>query len=118
MNKIYVCSPVRGDQNDPHVIEENLARAVMYCRVVYNEGQLPICPQIYLEAATGLNEAKDPSCRPAALKLGLEMLFLCDQIWVFGRRFGQCSDGMNKEIELARKRGMPVVYRTDYLPKL
>ena len=118
MKKIYVCSPVRGDQSNLRVIEENLARAVMYSQYVYKHGHLPICPQIYLENATGLNEAKDPRCREQVLKLGVEMLVMCDGLWVFGRRFGEESEGMKRELEVARNKGIQVRYREEFLPKL
>jgi hypothetical protein len=116
MKKVYVCSPVRGDQNDPTVIRQNLARAVLYSRTVYKSGCLPICSQIYLERATGLNEVKNPSCREEALIIGLELLTLCNELWVFGRREGEESEGMKNEIKQANRLALPVVYRTEYLP--
>jgi len=118
LKRVYVCSPVKGDQDNPHVIEENLARAVLYSQLVYKQGHLPICPQIYLENAAGLNESKNPTDRYEALKLGLELLIICDEVWVFGKRIGLESAGMKKEIEIARERMMPVHYRPEYLPKL
>ena len=119
MKKIYVFSPVRGDQNNPLEIKNNIARAVMYSRFVYSQGHLPICPHIYLENATGLkSEAENPDNRRELLDLGLEMLTLCDELWVFGRRFGDESSGMRKEVVKALEKGMHVEYRNEFLPKL
>jgi len=117
LRKVYVCSPVKGDQNDPMIIRENIHRATLYARDVYCYGFLPICPHIYLESATGLNEADRPEDREDAIRLGLELLTLCDQVWVYGRRCGQESKEMKNEIKEGLKRHMPILYRDIYSPK-
>jgi len=115
MKKIYICAPVKGDQNSPEVIKCNLALASFYSKFVYEQGHFPMCPHIYIEAISGLNEGKNPSDREKALELGLEMLLMCDELWVFGRRLGNESFGMKKEIEIAHNKMMPVRYRSEYL---
>ena len=115
LKKVYVCSPVRGDQRDTMTIKDNIARAVLYSRYVYNKGYLPICPHIYLGIATGLNESDNSGHRLPALRLGLEMLLLSDELWVFGRREGDESEGMKREIEESTKRKIPVKYRKEFL---
>jgi len=118
IERVYVCSPVRGDQNDNMIIRDNINRAVLYSRDVYANGFLPICPHIYLENATELNEANDPRDRIIAVRFGLELLTICQRLWVYGRRRGEESTGMKNEINLARERNIPVTYRDIYAPKL
>ena len=108
IKRVYVCSPVKGDQDDPMIIKDNLARAVLYSKYVYDKGYFPMCPHVYIENATGLNEADNPADRKGAIRLGLEMLLLSDELWVFGCKEGEESSGMKKEIEEAKKRNMPI----------
>ena len=115
MKKVYICSPVKGDQDDPMIMRDNIARAALYSETVFRLGYLPICVHVYLEAATGLNEANSPGDRDAAIRLGLEMLVLCDELWVFGVKPGKESRGMKNEIKEAEKRGIKVIYRNEYL---
>ena len=110
IKRVYVCSPVKGDQNSVLVIRDNLARAVLYSRYVFNRGYFPMCPQVYIENATGLNEGVCPDDRAAAIRLGLEMLFLSDEMWIFGRKEGEESQGMKREIKEAIKRNIPICY--------
>jgi len=116
MKKIYICSPVRGDSNDPRLLKDNLARAALYSRYVYSQGNFPICSQVYLENATGLNESLNSADRPKLLELGLEMLLMSDELWVFGRREGEESSGMKGEIAKAKELGLPIHYSPAYLP--
>ena len=118
IERVYVCSPVKGDQDDPMVIKDNISRAVLYSRDVYHNGFLPICPHIYLEDATELNESNNPGDREIAIRLGLELLTACQRLWVYGRRRGEESTGMKDEIEFARKMNIPVTYRDIYAPKI
>ena len=53
----------------------------------------------------------DQDCRELGQLLGLMWLQDCDELWVIGRRI---SDGMKKEIEMAKKLDIPVRY---YMPK-
>ena len=42
MNKVYICSPLRGDY------DANIAAARTYCREAVEAGHLPVAPHIYL----------------------------------------------------------------------
>jgi len=112
MKKVYICCPVKGDQGDPDEIRNNIARSSIYSRWVYKQGFFPVCAPLYLENATGLEEETN---REELLNLGIEMLLISDEIWVFGREEGSESSGMKKEIELARTHGRPVRYITQEL---
>jgi len=117
IKRIYVCSPVKGDQNNPIVIRENIQRATLYSRDVASYGFFPICSHIYLGDALELNEADRPEDRIKAIRLGLELVTISDELWVYGRRCGKESTGMKGEIQLAFDRKMPVRYREIYSDK-
>ena len=116
MKKIYICSPVRGDENNPAHLKQNLARAAVYAQFVFHKGYFPICSQVYLDRVTGWSEVDHPEKRDKLLELGIEMLLMSDELWVFGREPGRESSGMKAEIKKANELRMPVVYRAEYLP--
>lgn len=99
MKCVYVCSPMHGD------IIRNRKRAKEYSKYVYKSGCIPIAVQFYLENATGLSEAKGD--RKELLRLGKEMLNICDELWYFG---DYISEGMKGEIELAKELGIKIRY--------
>ena len=100
MKIVYVCSPLRGD------IEVNIRNAREYCRKTVAMGFIPIAPHtIYTEYL----DDREPAQRRQGLLIGLELLQKCDELWAFGT---VTSEGMDKEIELAREYGIPV-YRID-----
>lgn len=88
MKKIYVCSPLAGD------IEGNIKRAIEFSKFVTRQGCLPITPHIY---CTQFLDDTVPEERLKGLEMGIELLKVCDELWVFGSRI---SNGMEKEIEL------------------
>lgn len=98
MKLIYVCSPLRGD------VEGNVEKAKGYCKKVIEEGHIPIAPHV---AYQGILNDDIPKERRKALKIGLEILKKCDEVWVFGHFI---SEGMKGEVEAARQIGMPVRY--------
>ena len=98
MKKIYICSPFRGN------VAENIEKALHYCRKVALAGDMPIAPHLYFTQF--LDNAK-PDERNIGLKFGLELVKLCDKVYVYG----EPSEGMQAEIELAEKLGIEVVHR-------
>ena len=50
--------------------------------------------------------------RETGMKGTLELLSRSDEVWVYGEKI---SEGMKKEIELAQRLGIPVVYKSDGL---
>jgi len=48
---------------------------------------------------------EDPDERDLGIRLGLEQLVMCDELWVFGE---EISQGMSKEISFAEERGIPI----------
>lgn len=95
--RIYVCSPYRGDE------ERNVRRAQTFCKDIVQRGHLPIAPHVYF---TQFMSDDTPGERDAALSMGIEILALCDEVWVFGNRI---SAGMRGEIEAAQELGIPIM---------
>lgn len=108
---IYICSPCRGDY------EKNITKAQEYCREAIQTfpDVLPIAPHVYFTQF--LNDTI-PHERDAGMALGIELLELCDELWVYG---AQISAGMAHEIQYAKENGIPVrnaaeVFTTDEKP--
>lgn len=101
MKLIYVCSPYRGN------MELNTARARRYCRFVYTEGAIPLAPHLH---NTQFLDESLPDEREAGLKLGLQLLRHCDELWLFGDLL---SEGMEAELYEAQRLKMTIKYYTD-----
>jgi hypothetical protein len=87
MKKVFVCSPLRGEY------EKNFKKAVGYSRKIALGGKIPITPHIYF---TQFLNDKSKKERDLGIKMGCELLKLCDEIAVFGKP----TSGMKKEINL------------------
>jgi len=98
MKKIYICSPLAGD------VAGNIERARGYCRAAADSGVLPLAPHIY--CIQFLDDAI-PDERELGMEMGLELLGLCDEVWVHGSTI---STGMAWEIALAGELGIPIIY--------
>ena len=87
MKKVYICSPLRGD------IEGNIERAKSYCKQAITEGCFPIAPHIYF---TQFMDDTIPRERELAMTMGIELLDMCDELWIYGDTI---SEGMRAEID-------------------
>ena len=96
--KVFICSPYKGN------VEKNTARARVYCRFAFDSGFVPVAPHLYFPQFLDDNDKDE---RAAGCKYGLEQLWQCRELWVFGERI---SDGMRAEIELAKDLKIPVRY--------
>lgn len=93
---VYVCSPYAGD------VEENIRKACAYCRYVTDQGYIPLAPHLYLPQF--LDEETE---RELALFMDIALLSRCAELWVFGDII---SEGMEKEIQYAQRKGKPIRY--------
>jgi len=94
MKRIYICHPYGADP----VL--NASICVALARAIVDEGHQPIVPQIYLSQLID-----DETERDLALRLGLDLVTLCDELRVYG---DVISSGMAPEIALAEKSNIPV----------
>lgn len=101
---IYICSPLRGD------IEKNIQKAQGYCReaVEFWPDVIPIAPHVY---CTQFLDDTIPQEREAGMELGIALLDMCDELWVYG--IDNPSEGMKKEIDYAKEHGIPVKSAAD-----
>ena len=99
MEKIYVCSKLRGD------FINNQQKAKEYCRKIILDGNLPIAPHIYF---TQFMDDDKNNERTLALNFNKELIKFCDQVWVFG---SDISSGMLFEINFANSLNKKVVYK-------
>jgi hypothetical protein len=98
---VYICSPLRG------AIEENNKKAHRYCEYAAGCDVIPLAPHTIFTAL----QDTIPEQRAQGLKMGLELLKRCDEIWVCG---DEISQGMQGEIDLATKLHIPTIYVLDH----
>lgn len=96
--RVYICSPYKGN------VDKNTAQARIYCRFAFEEGFVPIAPHLYYPQFL---DDDDKGERAAGLRYGLEAMWQCREVWVFGRMI---SEGMGAEIELASDLKIPIKY--------
>jgi hypothetical protein len=94
--RIYICSPYRGDT------EANVTNALRYCRFAVSQGKFPIAPHCYLPQFMDDN---DPAEREQALKFGINFLYDCRELWIFGTNI---TAGMKREILAAKHRNIRI----------
>ena len=108
---VYICSPYRGIVNssvekavDNHVencVDNNINNARAYCSLAASQGCIPFAPHLLF---TQFLDDSLTDERLMGMYMGAEMLCLCDELWYFG----EPSEGMTAEIELAQRIGIPV----------
>ena len=106
MKLIFISSPYRGDT------EGNTLKARRYCLFAYQSGVVPLAPHLH---NTQFLDEDIPEERTEGLKLGLELLKKCDEVWMFGERF---SEGMLAELDTAINLKKPVRYFNDKCEKI
>ena len=95
--KIFICSPFRGDE------EGNSVKAAGYCRRAYEEGHLPIAPHLLFPQFLNEDSLKE---RADGIAMGLELLFGCDEMWVFGEATGAWSRKSDLQWSMASTSGL------------
>ena len=97
--RVYVCHPLAGD------IAGNIARVRDIARrIALEEDVLPVAPHVYLSFLNDLV----PEERALAIAFCLDLVALCDEVRVYGRRRGDESQGMRGEVVLAQSLGIPI----------
>lgn len=104
---VYICSPLRGDSTGRASAESNIRRAHEYCAYAAGCGVIPLAPHTIF---TNYLDDANPTERQKGLEMGLALLKRCDEIWVMN---GEVSEGMQGEIECAKKEKIPQLYIPD-----
>ena len=89
MRKVYVCAPLGGD------VESNLKKVRTYTEYALRCGTAPVVPHFYAECLDDNN----PKGREVGLAAGMSLLWLCDEVWVFG---DTVTDGMKNELQFCK----------------
>ena len=95
---VFICSPYAG------CIKENVQNARRYSRFAYLSGYMPITPHLLYPRFL---DDHMPQERLDGMDMGLRLLDLCEELWVFGDRY---SSGMQREIAHAIARFMTIRY--------
>jgi hypothetical protein len=93
---VYICAPLKGD------IAGNIAKVREHCKTVLSMGCIPIAPHVMFD---GVLNDDNPHERQTALDMGLELVTRCNELWIFTKIVSQ---GMQDEIDLAKRIGIPV----------
>ncbi len=94
---VYICAPLRGN------VEQSIEYARQRAREVFQAGNIPVCPNLMFPPVA---DPGDPVENQAAREMGLRLVTLCQQVNVYGT----CTAGMQEEIKLAARHGIPVQY--------
>ena len=97
MRRAYICSPLSGN------ISGNIENAKRYARYIFKCGMGPVIPHFY---ALILDD-EIPDERKLGMQAGISLLWVCDEVWVFG---DEITEGMKKEIIFAEKLNIKVKY--------
>lgn len=98
---VYICSPYAGD------VDENVRRAVRYCQFAFSKGFTPVAPHLYFPQF--LND-QDPAQRGFGLDMGIALLLLCAEVWVFG---AARSPSMKAELAEAEIHHVKIRYHSE-----
>lgn len=102
--RVYICSPLRPHGETEEERKKDLHRneqlARFACRYATEHGCMPLAPHLYFSQ---FMDDADPQDREDGIRYGLKWLEGCEEIWVVERRI---TEGMKREIAVARKRGM------------
>lgn len=97
MKKVYICSAFASSGTKVG----NLIMARFYSETALRRGYLPIAPHLMYGE---ILQDDYPEDREMALAAGLELLEMCDEIWIFGPVAG----GMINEVKKAEEMGLVV----------
>jgi len=100
---IFVASPLKGNYC------KNIKAAKKYCQYVCEQGHIPYAPHLLFPQFLPEKKGKN---RNIGMKMGLEMLKICDELWLFGDLL---SEGMMIEFRVAKERSMPITrFNSEY----
>ena len=101
MPKVFISSPFAGD------VQRNIKNARRYCAFAVRSGYIPFAPHLFYPQFLSDGNTEQ---RELGLFMGMVFLDSCKEVWVFGERI---SSGMQREIDRARERGIPIRYFND-----
>lgn len=111
IKKIYLCAPYSGS-----FVDDNIEQAIKYGRMVYEEGNIPIIPHVLFPF---IKDETTPAERKFAILADLEILKVCDEMYVFDSQKVSLTSGMLKEIHFCKEHKITMRYfwNGKHLPK-
>jgi hypothetical protein len=106
MEKVFICSPMKGD------VEINLKLAKFAARVLIGSGYIPIAPHLYFPQFL---DDSDQYERIKGIKMGVELMKECDRMWIIGTTI---TNGMEYEINEAKKAKVPAILYDEKLRQI
>ncbi len=99
---VYIAHPISGD------VESNIERVLKICKEVHTENIIPVAP--YIVSLRYLND-KVTGDRELGIEVNYEYFRrrYVDELWLFG---AEISEGMYKEVLLAREMNIPIIPKT------
>lgn len=97
MKKAFICSPYRGDE------KSNVEKAYKYCKQALDAGFIPIAPHTIFPNFMDDSVKEE---RELGIEMGLDLMKLCSEVWVFGTP----TEGMKLEIEKAEELGITLKF--------
>jgi len=101
MPKVFISSPFAGD------VQRNIKNARRYCAFAVRSGYIPFAPHLFYPQFLSDGNTEQ---RELGLFMGMVFLDSCKEVWVFGERI---SSGMQREIDRAEKRDIPIRFFND-----
>ena len=98
MDKVFICSPYRDNP------EENLKKAITYCKMADIYCMLPIAPHVYF---TRVFPEESWRARFIGRSWGKDLMQYCTEIWIF---CDELTEGMIEEIAQAKKLGLKMKF--------
>ena len=93
MRIAFICSKYR---NNPTF---NTRQAIKFCLRATKKNYIPICPHLYF---TQFLADDNPEQRKLGMKMGKQLMRICDEMWVF-EKYG-VSEGMEQEVEYWKRK--------------
>lgn len=104
---VYICSPYRGDT------EKNVEKARQYSRFAIENKAIPIAPHLLYPQF--MDDSNPEERYLATHTINYVLVGKCQEMWVFGEYI---SEGMAREIALAKKRRMRIRYFTETMEEV
>lgn len=89
MKRVFICAPLGGSR------EDQLRTAIQYTEYALKSGAAPVVPLFFEISLQG--DAHDAS--ETISSAGLSLLWLCDELWVFGNRI---TEEMQQQIDFCK----------------
>lgn len=113
MKRIYICHPYAGGEGPKRNMKRlrELMKGELENMVGIKELERPLLFVPHFAFSEITVDPMGKEMRDWAMAMCLEMVRLCDEVWVFPFSDGNISMGMRQEIDLAIRHSIKVIWR-------